>query len=167
MSQPAASVIVRSAIPADVPMILRFIRELAEYERAPQEAKATEADLLRDLFGEGFGRGPVAEALMAELYGKPVGFALFFSNYSTWRGRSGIYLEDLYVTPESRGVGAGKALLQRIVRIAQSRGCGRVEWSVLDWNEPALNFYRSIGAEAMTEWTVHRLSAPNFGTLGM
>jgi GNAT superfamily N-acetyltransferase len=148
-------------------MILRFIRELAEYERAPQEAKATEADLLRDLFGHGFGRGPVAEALMAELYGKPVGFALFFSNYSTWRGRSGIYLEDLYVTPESRGVGAGKALLQRIVRIAQSRGCGRVEWSVLDWNEPALNFYRSIGAEAMTEWTVHRLSAPNFGTLGM
>ena len=179
MSQGSTSkstpVAVRPATPADVLAILRFIAELAEYERAPEQAVATEADLLRDLFGAGYGKGPVCEALMAETVrtdaasGQParqaIGFALFFTNYSTWQGRSGIYLEDLYVTPAARGLGAGKALLTEIAKVAQSRGCGRIDWNVLDWNEPALAFYRSIGAAALTEWTIHRLTAPNFGTL--
>ena len=162
---------VRPAAPADVPAILRFIAELAEYERAPEQAVATEADLQRDLFGAGFGKGPVCEALMAETVrtgatpARAIGFALFFTNYSTWQGRSGIYLEDLYVTPAARGWGAGKGLLTEIAKIARSRGCGRIDWNVLDWNEPALQFYRSIGASALTEWTIHRLTAPNFGTL--
>ncbi len=168
-------VTIRPATPADVLAILRFIAELAEYERAPEQAVATEADLLRDLFGAGYGKGPVCEALMAEivrtdaapgqLATQAIGFALFFANYSTWQGRSGIYLEDLYITPAARGLGAGKALLTEIAKIAHSRGCGRIDWNVLDWNEPALAFYRSIGAAALTEWTIHRLTAPSFGTL--
>lgn len=145
---------VRPAIPGDVPAILRFIKELAEYERAPEEAVATEA-LLHDAL---FGPRPACEALIGDVNGVAEGFALFFHNFSTWKGRRGVYLEDLYVTPAARGVGLGKALLSRLAQIAVERGCPRLEWNVLDWNEPALGFYRKLGAEAMTEWTIHRVS---------
>ncbi len=144
---------VRKATPADVGDILRLIRDLAAYEREPDAVQATVDSLSATLFGP----TPSAEALVAEIDGEIVGMALYFTNFSTWSGRDGLYLEDLYVTPEARGTGLGKALLRRIARIAVTRGCARVEWSVLDWNEPALRFYRSLGARAMSEWTVHRL----------
>lgn len=158
MIKPAASV--RPATLADVPAILGFIRELAEYERAPNDVVATEADLARDLFGE----RPCCEAIMGLVRETPDGpdvsrgFALFFHNYSTWRGHKGLYLEDLYVQPDFRGVGLGRALFARVAKIAVERNCPRLEWNVLDWNEPALKFYRALGAEAMNEWTIHRLS---------
>jgi GNAT superfamily N-acetyltransferase len=158
MIKPAASV--RPATLADVPAILGFIKELAEYERAPNDVVATEADLARDLFGE----RPCCEAIMGLVRETPDGpdvcrgFALFFHNYSTWRGHKGLYLEDLYVQPEFRGVGLGRALFARVAEIAVERNCPRLEWNVLDWNEPALKFYRALGAEAMNEWTIHRLS---------
>jgi len=149
---------IRSAKPSDVPAILAMIRELAEYERAPQEAKATEEQLRTALFGE----HPAVFALIAEEVGdgaaEPVGFALWFRNFSTWTGTHGVYLEDLYVTPRARGGGHGKALLAELARICVERGYARFEWSVLDWNEPAIGFYASIGAEPMDEWTVRRLS---------
>ena len=149
---------IRSAQPSDVPAILAMIRELAEYERAPQEAKATEEQLRTALFGE----QPAVFALIAEETGggaaEPVGFALWFRNFSTWTGTHGVYLEDLYVTPRARGGGHGKALLAELARICVERGYARFEWSVLDWNEPAIGFYASIGAEPMDEWTVRRLS---------
>jgi len=143
------------AVPEDVPTILRFIRELAEYERALDQVEATEEDLERALFGP----APAVFAHLAENEeGEPVGFALWFLNFSTWTGRHGIYLEDLYVTPEARGRGHGKALLSELARIAVERGYARYEWSCLDWNEPSIRFYKSLGAEAMTEWTGYRLS---------
>jgi GNAT superfamily N-acetyltransferase len=145
---------VRWAAAADVPTILRFIRELAEYERAPQEAVATDALLHEALFGA----RPACEAFIGEVGGVPEGFALFFHNFSTWKGKRGVYLEDLYVTPAARGRGLGKALLAAVARVAVERGCPRLEWNVLDWNEPALRFYRSVGAEPLSEWTVHRVS---------
>jgi GNAT superfamily N-acetyltransferase len=145
---------IRPATPDDVPTILRFIRELAEYERAPDEAVATEDDLRRHLFGE----QPAVFAHIAEHEGEAVGFAVWFLNYSTWTGRHGIYLEDLYVTPQARGFGYGRALLAELARIADDRGYGRFEWSVLDWNEPAIGFYKSLGALPMDEWTVHRMT---------
>ncbi|RNF81391.1 GNAT family N-acetyltransferase [Streptomyces botrytidirepellens] len=149
---------IRSAKPSDVPAILAMIRELAEYERAPQEAKATEEQLRTALFGE----HPAVFALIAEEVGdgaaEPVGFALWFRNFSTWTGTHGVYLEDLYVTPRARGGGHGKALLAELARICVERGYARFEWSVLDWNEPAIGFYASLGAEPMDEWTVRRLS---------
>lgn len=149
---------IRPATPDDLPTILALIRELAEYEREPDSAVAT-VDLLRQhLFGEGFGRGPVAECIMGEIDGSPQGFALFFTNFSTWLGRPGLYLEDLFVRPAFRGHGLGKALFTHLAALAVERGCGRMEWSVLDWNEPAIGFYRSLGAVAMDGWTVHRLS---------
>jgi GNAT superfamily N-acetyltransferase len=145
---------VRAAVPADVPIILRFIRELAEYERAPQEAVAR-PQLLHDAL---FSARPACEAFMGELDGTPEGFALFFHNFSTWKGKRGLYLEDLYITPAARGKGLGKALFVAVAKVAVERGCPRLEWNVLDWNEPALQFYRSLGAEPLSEWTIHRLS---------
>lgn len=154
---------IRTAIRDDVPTILRFVRELAEYERAAHEVRATEADLERDLFGP----APAANALIAEdADGTPRGFALWFTTYSTWLGKPGIYLEDLYVTPDSRGGGHGRALLVELARIAVERGYGRVEWSVLDWNDPAIGFYKSLGAAPQDEWTVYRLTGDALETLG-
>lgn len=139
----------------DIPLIRALILELAEYERAkPGEAPVTEQDLARTLFGN----KPAAEVLIAYLDDEPVGFALFFHNYSTWLGKRGIYLEDLFVRPQARSHGVGFALLREIARIAVDRDCGRVDWSVLDWNELAISFYRRIGARPMDEWTTFRLT---------
>lgn len=146
---------IRTGTQEDVPTILRFVRELAAYERAEHEVQATEADLARDLFGP----APAASVLIAEdSAGTPVGFALWFVSYSTWLGKPGVYLEDLYVTPDARGGGHGRALLRELARIAVERGYGRVEWSVLDWNEPAIGFYKALGAAPQDEWTVYRLT---------
>ena len=147
------SVTVRVATIADAPLILEFIRELAEYERLLHEVEITEGDIRRDLFGE----NPRAFCDIAENDGEPVGFALWFYNYSTFRGRAGIYLEDLFVLPEARGLGAGKALLRRLAQRCMEAELGRLEWSVLDWNTPAIEFYDSLNAMAMQEWTVRRL----------
>jgi GNAT superfamily N-acetyltransferase len=144
---------IRSATEADVTLVLRFIRELAEYERLADQVVATEEGLRQTLFGA----KPVAEVVFAIHDGHEAGFALFFHNYSTFLGSLGIYLEDLYVRPELRGRGIGKALLRHLARLAAERGCGRLEWSVLDWNEPALAFYRSIGARPIAGWTPHRV----------
>lgn len=149
------NITIRPAQPEDVALILRFIRELAAYERAEDEVVATEADLRKSLFGEG-----PARALICSVDGVEAGFAVYFFNYSTWQGRKGLYLEDLYLTPAYRKAGAGKALLQHLARIAVAEGCGRFEWSVLTWNEPALQFYRSIGAWPMDEWVRYRLAGP-------
>lgn len=148
------TVTIRSAISADVPQILRFVRELAEFEREPDAVEATEPMLEEALFGD----RPAAEALIAEVDGTPAGFALFFHNFSTWTGKRGLYLEDLYVTPDARGTGVGTALLRHLAGIALDRGCGRFEWAVLDWNEPAIKFYRAMGAIGMDEWRVQRVT---------
>jgi GNAT superfamily N-acetyltransferase len=150
----------RRATPDDVPRILSLIRALAEYERAADAVVATEAMLTRHLFGDGIGRGPVAECLLGEVDGEVQGFALFFHNFSTWRGAPRLYLEDLFVCTEARRKGLGRALLSALARIAIERGCHRFEWSVLDWNAPALAFYRALGATPLDEWTVHRLTGP-------
>jgi len=144
---------IRPAVPSDVPVILQLIRGLAEYEREPQAAVATADDLLRD----GWGPEPKFRVLIAQWEGAPAGFALFFYNYSTWRGRPGIYLEDLYVKPEFRGRGIGKALLIHLAQLAVREGCGRFEWQVLDWNTPAIEFYKSQGAKMMSEWRTMRV----------
>ncbi len=149
---------IRPAAPADVPQILAFIRELALYEREPGAVLATEADLLRDGFPSGVGVPPRFHCLIAEHEGQPVGFALFFFNYSTWRGRPGIHLEDLFVRPALRGKGIGKALLASVARIAVAEGCPRLEWDVLDWNAPAIAFYHSIGANTQQEWRIMRVA---------
>jgi GNAT superfamily N-acetyltransferase len=143
----------RPARPDDVPLILALVRELAEYERAPEACHATEAALAESLFGP----RPHAEVVIAEADGGPAGFALFFHNYSTWEARRGLYLEDLFVRPAFRGRGVGRALLEHLARVAVERGCARFEWAVLDWNEPAIGFYRALGARPMDEWTVMRL----------
>lgn len=148
------AVTIRAADETDVALILTFVRELADYERLAHEVVATEERLRRTLFGE----RRYAECLIASLADEPVGFALFFHNYSTFLGQPGIYLEDLYVRPHARGQGAGLALLERLARLTLERGCGRLEWAVLDWNEPALAFYRRLGALPMEEWTVQRLT---------
>ncbi|MFJ8472964.1 GNAT family N-acetyltransferase [Kitasatospora sp. NPDC094011] len=147
---------IRTAVVTDVPLVLAMIRELAEYEKAPQEAVATEEQLREALFGA----DPAVFGLIAEddATGEPVGFALWFRNFSTWRGTHGIYLEDLYVRPAARGGGHGKALLLELARIAVERGYARVEWSVLDWNQPSIDFYTSLGAVPMNGWTVYRLT---------
>ena len=152
----------RSARPEDVPALVGLIHDLAAYERAPDECHADGALLHEHLFGE----RPFAEAIVAGSAGGIGGFALFFHNYSTWLTRPGLYLEDLYVKPELRGLGIGKALLVRLAEIAVTRGCGRMEWSVLTWNEPAIGFYRSLGAVAMDEWRVYRLSGSALRALG-
>ncbi|HEX7355455.1 MAG TPA: GNAT family N-acetyltransferase [Mycobacteriales bacterium] len=145
---------IRAAVPDDVPVLLGLIADLAEYEHARTEAVATE-DLLR---GALFGPDPVARCEVAEDDSTVIGLALWYRSFSTWTGRTGLYLEDLYVRPEHRGRGVGRALLARLARICIDRGWSRLEWSVLDWNEPALGFYRSIGADPLDEWTVHRLT---------
>ena len=145
----------------DVPVILELIRDLATYERAPDEVTATEEQLLDVLFGE----RPAADVLLAFEGKSPVGFAVYFYNFSTWLGRPGLYLEDLFVKPENRGKGYGRALLVELAKIARDRGCGRMEWAVLDWNEPAINFYRSLGAKPMDEWTVFRLTRDGIARL--
>ena len=146
--------IIRPATRADIPQILTYIRALAAYERAPDAVTATEEGLERD----GFGPNPIYFCLMAVHDGKAAGFAFFFYNYSTWLGRPGIYLEDLFVEPELRGLGIGKALLERVAAIAVEKGCQRLEWAVLDWNTPAIEFYREMGAECMDEWRNVRVS---------
>jgi GNAT superfamily N-acetyltransferase len=145
---------IEPATAADAPVLLALIRGLAEYERMTAECVATEAALRESLFG---GR-PAAEAVIARAGPEPVGFALYFHNYSTFLARRGLYLEDLFVRPEWRGRGIGKRLLAHVARVAGERGCARLEWSVLDWNEPALRFYRALGAAALDGWTVHRLT---------
>ena len=145
----------------DVPLILRFITALAEYEKLAQDVVATEAALRDTLFGP----KPAAEAAIAYIGTQPAGFAVWFHNYSTFLGRPGLYLEDLFVLPEWRTRGVGRALLANLARIAVARGCGRMEWSVLDWNEPAIRFYRSLGAEPMNEWTVFRLTGDAINAL--
>jgi GNAT superfamily N-acetyltransferase len=156
--------VIRPAAPADVPEILAMIRELAEYERALNEAVATEEQLREALFGP----TPAIFAHMAvdDLTGEPVGFALWFLTFSTWLGRHGIYLEDLYVRPERRGGGHGRALLAELARIAVERGYGRVEWQVLDWNEPSIGFYKALGAFPQDEWTTYRLTGAALDRLG-
>ena len=148
------NLVLRFATPEDVATILRFVRELAEFEREADKVVATEALLHEAMFGE----RPVAEAVMAERDGEPLGMALFFHNFSTWTGWRGLYLEDLYVTPAARGLGVGKALLSHLAAIAVDRGCSRFEWAVLNWNQKAIDFYKAMGAEPMDEWIVNRVS---------
>ena len=145
---------IRAATASDVPLILDFIRALAEYERAPQEAVATAEDLLRD----GFGPDPKFRVVIAEWERQPAGFAFFFHHYSTWRGRAGLYLEDLFVRPEFRAKGIGKALLRYLAGVAVREHCYGLRWQVLDWNTPAIDFYKALGAEVMQEWLTVRLA---------
>lgn len=144
---------IRPATKQDAPLIVQFVRDLAEYERDPRAAVATEQDFLRD----GFGAEPKFHIVFAEWDGKPAGFAFYFYNYSTWQGRPGLYLEDLFVKPEFRGKGIGKALLLHLAKIAVENNCGRYQWQVLDWNAPAIDFYKSLGAEMMKEWLTMRV----------
>jgi GNAT superfamily N-acetyltransferase len=152
---------IRPANSADVPLILQLVRDLAAFERESDKVIATEPMLFEALFGP----HPAAEAVIAELDGTPVGMALFFHNFSTWTGWRGLYLEDLYVTPEARGAGVGKALLQYLAALALERGCTRFEWSVLDWNEKAIRFYKAMGAAPMEEWTVYRVTGDALASL--
>ena len=145
--------IIRPAGPRDVATILRFVRELAAFEREPDAVEATEETLAHALFDE-----RAAEAVIAERDGAPVGFALFFHNFSTWTGKKGLYLEDLYVTPEARGTGVGRQLLKHLAAVAVERDCARFEWAVLDWNQPAIDFYTSQGAEMMADWRIERVT---------
>ena len=145
---------IRPAVEADASLVLALIRELAEYERLADEVTATEADIREALFGP----APSAEAVIAEVEELPVGFALFFHNFSTFGGKRGLYLEDLYVRPDHRGRGIGRRLLRHLARTARERGCRRFEWSVLDWNAPAIRAYRRVGAVPMDDWTVYRLT---------
>lgn len=152
---------IRAATSDDVPIILQLIVDLATYERAPNDVTAT-AGQLREVF---FGKRPAAEVRLAFEHDVAVGFAVFFHNFSTWLGKPGLYLEDLFVKPEYRGKGYGRALLVDLAKIAQERGCGRMEWAVLDWNEPAIQFYRKLGAKPMNEWTVFRLTSDGIAQL--
>lgn len=145
---------IRPATPADVPAILRFITDLAIYEKAEDQVEATPQQLTQTLFAP----EARAHALMCEQDGQAIGYAVYFFNYSTWQGRHGLYLEDLYIDPAARGSGAGKALLQHLARIAVDRDCGRFEWSVLDWNQPAIDFYESLQARPQSEWVRYRLT---------
>ncbi|MFN4023865.1 MAG: GNAT family N-acetyltransferase [Hyphomonas sp.] len=153
---------IRFATDADVPVILRFIRALAAYEKLSHDCVATEESLRATLFGD----RPYAEVLLIEDDGAAHGFALFFHNYSTFLAKPGIYLEDLFVDPAQRGKGYGKALLAKLAEIAVARGCGRLEWSVLDWNQPSIDFYLSLGARPMDEWTIYRLDGDALEALG-
>lgn len=156
-----SSITLRTATLADVPTILAFIRELAEYERLSHEVVATQELLEQQLFSI----PPRAEVIIAQYHNEPVGFALYFHSFSTFVGRPGLYLEDLYVRPSMRGKGIGRSLLQRLAQIALERGCARLEWSVLDWNEPAIGFYKSVGAVPMSDWTVYRMTGEALQTL--
>ena len=150
---PRVGITISPATADDVPTILSFIRELAEYEKLLDRVSATEELLRQSLFGP----RPYAEVFMGRLDGRPVGYALFFHSFSTFLARPGIYLEDIYVTPAVRGRGVGKALLREVARVARRRECGRIEWSVLDWNKPSIDFYLSLGAVPMDEWTMYRM----------
>jgi GNAT superfamily N-acetyltransferase len=152
---------IRPATAADASLILDFIRRLAEYEREPNAVVATEADVIRD----GFGPQPKYRCLIAEWHGKAAGFAFFFYNYSTWLGKPGLYLEDLFVLPEMRGHGIGKALLRKLAQIAVAEGCYGMRWQVLEWNEPAIKFYDTLGAHIMDEWETMRLMEPGLSRL--
>lgn len=145
---------IRPATRDDASLILRFITELAIYEKAAHEVKTDAAGIESSLFSA----NSTAQALICERAGEPIGYAVYFFNYSTWLGRNGLYLEDLYVSPEARGTGAGKGLLRHLAKLAVGKGCGRFEWAVLDWNEPAIRFYESLGAKPQEEWTTYRLS---------
>jgi GNAT superfamily N-acetyltransferase len=145
---------IRTATPGDIPLILELIRALAAYEREPDAVRTTEADLLRD----GFGEHPCFECLIAECGGEAAGFALYFYNYSTWRGRAGIHLEDLFVLPRFRGQSIGKALLARVASRAVERGCVRLQWDVLEWNQTAIDFYQGLGAQFLDEWRIMRVN---------
>jgi len=161
MTESAARVTLAPATPADVPHILRFIRELAEYEHLAHEVEASEAQLDAELFGP----DPVARVVMAYANGAAVGYALYFFNFSTFLAMPGLYLEDLYVTPALRSRGIGRRLLAELAKVAVDRGCGRMEWSVLDWNESAIKIYRAIGAVPMSDWTVQRLTGDALAAL--
>jgi len=152
---------IRSATAADLPLIAQFIRDLADYEKLAHEVRFDEAKLGEKLFGP----RPYAEVLIGEIDGSPQGFALFFHNFSTFEGKPGIYLEDLFVRPEARGSGLGKALLAHLAKLCVERDCARLEWSVLDWNDPAIGFYRGLGAKLMDEWTVMRVDGDALTTL--
>jgi GNAT superfamily N-acetyltransferase len=152
---------IRDATSADVTLILQLIRDLATYERAPNDVVATE-DGLREVL---FGKEPAAKVLLAFDGCEPVGFAVYFFNFSTWLGRPGLYLEDLFVKPETRGRGYGRALLVHLARIARERRCGRMEWAVLDWNDPAIRFYKKLGAKPQNDWTVYRLTSDGIDRL--
>ncbi len=152
---------IKPAVESDVPTILTFIKELADYEKLSHEVTATESDLHEALFG----KRRICEAAIGYESGEPAGFALFFHNYSTFVGKPGIYLEDLYVRPEHRGKGYGKALLVYLARLAKERDCGRFEWSVLDWNEPSIQFYKKLGAVPMDNWTVFRMTGETLNDL--
>ena len=154
---------IRQATIEDAGLILRFITDLAIYEKAEHEVLASEADIKQSLFGE----DSTANAFICNIDNKPVGYAVYFFNYSTWLGKPGLYLEDLYVSPEYRGAGAGMALLKHLAKIAVSKGCGRFEWNVLDWNEPAIQFYESIGARPQNEWVGYRLTGNALTELAM
>ena len=153
---------IRPADADDAPLLMRFVRELARYEKAEHEVQANEHDLRRDLFGP----ESRVEALICEWAREPIGHAIFFMNYSTWVGRYGIFLEELYIRPAHRGRGAGRALLEHVARIAVSRNCGRFEWNVLDWNAPAIGFYESLGAKPLSEWVGYRLEGAALAALG-
>ncbi|MGK4343401.1 N-acetyltransferase family protein [Ectopseudomonas oleovorans] len=148
------SLTIRPATADDAELILRFITELAIYEKAEHEVKTDAAGIRDSLFAE----RATAHGLICEHQGRPIGYAVYFFNYSTWLGKHGLYLEDLYVSPEARGLGAGKALLRHLAQLAVARDCGRFEWSVLDWNTPAIDFYQSFGARPQSEWTTYRLT---------
>jgi GNAT superfamily N-acetyltransferase len=158
---PNTTLDIRPANEADVPQILAFIRGLAEYEKLSHQCVATEESLRETLFGA----RRYAEVLIARLDKVPIGFALFFHNYSTFLAKPGIYLEDVYVLPEHRGAGVGKALLKAVAKIAKDRDCGRLEWSVLDWNEPAIEFYKRIGATVMQDWRICRMTSDQINQL--
>ena len=158
---PAPPLSIDPAQPGDADLLVAFVRELAEFERLLPEVKITPADLHRDLFGA----RPHAEAVVARVNGEPVGFALWFHNYSTFAGRPGLYLEDLFVRPAFRGRGFGEALLRHLAGVAVARGCARFEWAVLDWNEPAIAFYRKLGAVPMNDWIVQRVSGDALAAL--
>lgn len=153
------SLTIRPADQTDISLILQFIRDLAAYEKLAHEVAATEAQLAHTLFPPG-DAAPAAHVIIAEINGQPAGFALYFFNYSTFLARPGLYLEDLFVAEACRGRGIGKALLLHLAQLANARGCGRMEWSVLDWNQPAIEFYESIGARRMREWQICRLTGP-------
>ncbi len=153
--------IVRSATPADVPQILQFAKDLAAYEREPEAVTASEADIHAGLFGP----DKLVEALIADEDGASLGFAIFYRTFSTWTGKPGFWLDDLYVRPEARGGGAGKALLTAIAALAEARGYARFEWWVLDWNAPSIGFYKKLGAKPMDEWTVYRLDGEALKTV--
>lgn len=162
----AMTLTIRPAGPADLTLIAQLIRDLADYEKLAHEVRFDEAVLGEMLFGQNNGHGPYAEVVIGEIAGEAQGFALFFHNFSTFEGRPGIYLEDLYVRPAARGSGLGKALLSHLAKLAVERGCARLEWSVLDWNEPAIGFYKNLGARLMDEWTVMRVDGEALQRLG-